>query len=121
MSNLVKVILFVAFAIFAIGFIWAIVVAVKKPDQVADNGTKTEQSPAATPAPAPVPQPAPAIAPQPTPASTQPAKRTPTKRTTRQYTTTTWYETSVSSTSGTAWASAGVDQYGNAYAEAHAR
>lgn len=118
MSNLVKIILFVAFAIFAVGFIWAIVVAVKKPDEVATTTDKpaTEQ-PAAAPAPA---VPAPTVTPPPA-AAPAPSKKTTAARRTQ----TRWYvtydsTTSSTATSGNAWANAGVDQNGNAYAEAHA-
>ncbi len=122
MSNLVKIILFVAFAIFAVGFIWAIVVAVKKPNETTQTANKpaTEQT-AATPAPAPA-APAP-TAPQVTPApATAPKKVSkPVRRTQTRWYVTYETDTSASASSGNAWANAGVDQYGNAYAEAHVR
>jgi hypothetical protein len=121
MSNLVKIILFVAFAIFAVGFIWAIVVAVKKPKETAKTTDKpaTEQQVAApTPAPA---NPAPVVAPQPTVAPAPNRSKTTTTRRNQ----TRWYVTyesdnSAVATSGNAWANAGIDANGNAYAEAHA-
>lgn len=122
MSNLVKIILFVAFAIFAVGFIWAIVVAVKKPNETTPTANKpaTEQT-AATPDPAPA-------APAPTAPQVTPAPATAPKKVSKpaRHTQTRWYvtyetDTSASALSGNAWANAGVDQYGNAYAEAHVR
>lgn len=123
MSNLVKIILFVAFAIFAIGFIWAIVVAVKRPNET----VKVEPAPTVTQAPAPTPSPTPAPAPTPTVAPTPPNnepaaqnRRTVTRRYITEYTYTTNTRSSFADAGNGTWARAGVDANGNAYAEAHA-
>lgn len=124
MSNLVKLVLGVAFAIFVIGFIWAIVIAVKRPNQIVKKPVekKTEQ---VAPAPSVTP---PAVQPNQVPVAEarnntpkKPAAR-PARRpitTTKEIITITSEEVRASAGSD-AWATAGVDQYGNAYAEAHA-
>jgi len=125
MSNLVKIVLFVAFAVFAIGFIWAIVTAVKKPNNTAKTDPKpttSQTTPAPTPAPAPAPQVAAALAPTP-PASKPIASSQKRRIVTGRYII--WTEMTSSGDAfanagnGT-WARAGVDANGNAYAEAHA-
>ncbi len=128
MSKLVRTILLIAFAIFAIGFIWAIVVAIKKPNTVVKKPLTTSTS-QTTPAPTPTPTliatpivtapPAPVAAPTPTPS---PVRRTTTTRRTvitTYHTSTGTDQTHADAGDGT-WARAGVDANGNAYAEAHA-
>lgn len=123
MSNLVKVILFVAFAIFVVGFVWAIVVAVKRPKETASTPTPAPQVNQTVPTPSPAP--APTVTPVPvSPAPTAKQSSAPARRTTRQYTTRTYIIESshgtFANTNSGAWAHAGVDANGNAYAEAHA-
>lgn len=122
MSKLVKIILGIAFAVFVIGFVWAIVVAVRKPDTVVNKpddkkGGPVAQAPGSTPVnltPAPA---APATA-----APSQPAERSTTRRYSApaQSTETATDASSATASAGDAWANAGIDQYGNAFAEAYA-
>jgi hypothetical protein len=123
MSNLVKIILVVAFAIFVVGFIWAIVAAIKRGDDVAK--TPSDSAPA-------IEQPAPRLNPTPEqPAAVTPTnnddKGAPPKPQPRRATTVRQGQPSASherqdvhTDAGNAWASAGIDEFGNAYAEAYA-
>ncbi|QQG49629.1 MAG: hypothetical protein HZB70_02400 [Candidatus Berkelbacteria bacterium] len=124
MTNVVKVILAIAFAIFVVGFVWAIAVAIKRPNEIVKktDDKKVEQ---AIPAPTPTLQ----VTPTP-PAPQKPAKpATPKRRQAKpasrsaviadQAVVTISYETRATADAN-AWATAGVDQYGNAYAEAYA-
>lgn len=125
MSNLVKIILAVALAIFVVGFIWAIVVAVKRPDEtpVVENNPPKVETPVTTAEPLPDPieetdvqpevveKPVTRYYPQPT---------RPRTTTTRQTTIVEHEIATDASAEGDAWARSGVDENGNAYAEAHA-
>jgi hypothetical protein len=124
MSSAVKIILVAAFAVFVIGFIWAIVTAVKRPE-TKTHVAKDEITEPVAPAPVVGEEPAPvAEAPAGEPSKSGSASTPAPKQrlvTITKYVTVTTYQSSFShSSAGGAWASAGVDASGNAWAEAYA-
>lgn len=116
MSKLVRIILFAALAIFIIGFIWAIVAAIRKPDtpntpptnnqptvnQPAPETPQTQPAPS-TPAPAEEPKSAPSRTGRTAPRHAQPTEPVENE-----------------DNDASAWANAWVDEKGNSFAEAHA-
>ncbi|MEK7202100.1 MAG: hypothetical protein AAB669_01010 [Patescibacteria group bacterium] len=115
MSKTVRIILSIAFAIFVAGIVWAIVAT---RNNKKDATPETANTPTLVGTPSSTATPA-VTTPATTPAPATPASKPATKKVTPRYRVV-FVEETTDEVSASAWASAGTNTDGSAWAEAHA-
>lgn len=116
MSKTVRIILSIAFAIFVVGIVWAIVATRNNKKDATPETANTPTlvgTPSSTTAPA-------VTTPATTPAPATTASKPATKKVTPKYRVVFVEETTSDESSASAWASAGANSDGSAWADAHA-